>query len=79
MILAHQVRSPTQVETDALSRRVSRGETTVGDCLRAFPEREYPEEYLCAAMARGLIEIDLRIPFGPQSAVFRPRPLFWFA
>jgi hypothetical protein len=79
MIFAHRVRVPTEKEKKELSRRVSRGETTVHDCLRAFPEREYPEEYLCAAMARGLIEIDIRIPFGPQSPVFLPRPFFWFA
>ena len=79
MIFAHQVRTPTQREADDLSRLVRRGETTVNDCLRAFPGRDYPEEYLCAAMARGLIEIDIRIPFGPRSPVFHPRPLFWFA
>jgi hypothetical protein len=79
MIFANRVREPTQREIDELSRLLRRGDTIVDDCLRAFPGREYPEEYLCAAMARGFAEIDISIPFGPRSAVFLPRPLFWFA
>jgi hypothetical protein len=69
--------SPDLAERDRLAELLAGGPTTVAECRRAFPDRVCPEEWVCAAMARGLIEIDVRKPFGGDSVVTVPGEPFW--
>jgi hypothetical protein len=68
---------PDHAERHRLAELLADGPTTVSECRRAFPDRVCPEEWVCAAMAHGLIEIDIRAPFGRDSAVTLPSEPFW--
>jgi hypothetical protein len=66
-------------EKVAVSRLLDRNELTVGDCASVFEEKNCPEEWVCAAMAHGVIEIDLDRPIDRLSRVSRPGLPFWNA
>jgi len=68
---------PTNEERMALLEIVGGGPVTVGDCVAAFLTRNCPEEWICASMARGLIEIELSRRFSRESAVALPSAPFW--
>jgi hypothetical protein len=66
-------------ERTAMGQLLDRNELTVGDCARQFAGRDCPEAWVCAAMAHGVIEIDLDRPIDRLSRVSRPGPPFWNA
>jgi hypothetical protein len=70
-------KTPSESECSALLELLSRGDSTVAECAIVFSDRDCPSEWVCAAMARGLIEIDLRKPFSLSSAVSLPPNPFW--
>jgi hypothetical protein len=70
-------KNPNESERSAVLELLSKGDSSVGACARVFYERDCPSEWVCAAMARGLIEIDLRKPFSLGSTVSLPPAPFW--
>lgn len=62
---------------EALEPLLDKPGLTVGECAEAFPARECPEELVALAMAHGVLEIDIEVPFGRNSAVKRPGKPFW--
>lgn len=77
LCLASRSNDPDDRERAALSEIVSSGFTTVERCARAFAGRDCPEEWVCASMARGLIEIQLDAWFSRRSVVWPPSEPFW--
>lgn len=73
----HRKNTPSESECSALIELLSRGESTVAECAHVFSDRDCPSEWVCAAMARGLIEIDIRKPFSLNSTVSLPPAPFW--
>ncbi|APG12035.1 hypothetical protein BKD09_27230 [Bradyrhizobium japonicum] len=62
----------------AIEPSLTRNDLTVGECARAFADRgDCPEEWVCAAMGRGLLEIDIDRPIDRASRVSRPSAPFW--
>jgi hypothetical protein len=61
----------------AMDRILNRDDLTVGECARAFADRDCPEEWVCAGMGFGVLEIDLDRPIDRASRVSRPSAPFW--
>jgi hypothetical protein len=65
-------------ERVTMQRLLARGDLTVGECARAFAGRgDCAEEWVCAAMGAGVIEIDFDRPIDRASRVSPPSPPFW--
>lgn len=61
-----------------IERLLTRNDLTVGECACEFAGRgDCPEEWVCAAMGRGLLEIDIDRPIDRASRVSRPSAPFW--
>jgi hypothetical protein len=62
----------------AMERLLARGGLTVGECAREFSGRgDCAEEWVCAAMGNGVLEIDFERPIDRASRVSPPSPPFW--
>ncbi|MDA9396253.1 hypothetical protein WN73_37685 [Bradyrhizobium sp. CCBAU 45394] len=62
----------------AMERLLACGDLTVGECAREFAGRsDCPEEWVCAAMGNGVLEIDFERPIDRDSRVSPPKPPFW--
>lgn len=66
-----------EAERVAMDRLLSRDDLTVGECARTFAGRACPEEWVCAGMGHGVLEIDLERPIDRASRVSRPSAPFW--
>ena len=65
-------------ERIVIERLLSRGDLTVGECAREFAGRgDCPEEWICAAMGKGVLDIDFERPIDRSSRVSLPKPPFW--
>jgi hypothetical protein len=65
-------------ERVAMERLLARGDLTVGECAREFAGRgDCPEEWVCAAMGAGVVEIDFERPIDRASRVSPPSAPFW--
>lgn len=65
-------------ERRAMERLLSGDDLTVGNCAREFAGRgDCPEEWICAAMGNGVLEIDFERPIDRTSRVSLPSPPFW--
>jgi hypothetical protein len=65
-------------ERAAMERLLVRDGLTVGECAREFAGRsDCPEEWVCAAMGHGVMEIDFERPISRASRVSPPPPPFW--
>lgn len=63
--------------SEVLEPLLDKPDLTVGECAKAFPGRDCPEELVALAMAHGVLEIDIEVPFARNSAVKRPGKPFW--
>jgi hypothetical protein len=62
----------------AMERLLVRHDLTVGACAKEFAGRgDCPEEFVCAAMGHGILEIDFERPIDRASRVSKPSPPFW--
>jgi hypothetical protein len=73
----HRKKIPSKSECSALLELLNGGQRTVAECASVFSDRDCPSEWVCAAMARGHIEIDIRKPFSLNSTVSLPPAPFW--
>jgi hypothetical protein len=79
MVLSATRRLPFgDAERVTTKRLLARADLTVGECAREFAGRgDCAEEWVCAAMGNGVVEIDFDSPIDRASRVSPPSPPFW--
>lgn len=75
----HRDKKPNEGERAALLKLLGEGASTIGECAAIFADRACPTEWVCGAMADGLVEIELNVhkPFSLASTVSLPSAPFW--